>query len=105
MIPETPRYIVQGAGQFHVQFDRLIHLAEQRNLRPVLIDGLRHILENLETRPQEWGDPYSNYRGLHAVAYGRTVVTAGLRVEYTVHESKRLVWITAMRPLPGSPFA
>lgn len=105
MTPEGPRFKVQGIGRFPQQFDRLILSAEQRNLRSLLMEALRTILEHLETQPREWGDPYTNFRAMHAVAYGRTVVSAGLRIEYTVHESERFVWITAIWPLPGSPLA
>jgi hypothetical protein len=70
-----------------------------------MIEVIRKIKENLESRPREWGDPYTNYRGLKAVGYGRTILPARLRIEYTVHEVEPLVWISSIKPLPGSPFA
>jgi hypothetical protein len=62
------------------------------------------MMENLETQPKEWGDPYINYRGLNAIAYGKTILPAQLRIEYTVHNSEPIVWISAIIPLPESPF-
>jgi hypothetical protein len=103
--PDAPRFTVEGAGRFPTQLDRLIVIAQQRGLRTLLIEVLRQTLENLETRPRDWGDPYINYRGLNAVGYGRTILPAQLRVEYAVHNTEPLVWLSALIPLPGSPFA
>jgi hypothetical protein len=62
-------------------------------------------MQNLETCPREWGDPYHNYRELQAVGYGKTIPSAELRIEYAVHVSEPLVWLSEVRPLSGSPFA
>ena len=105
MNPNPPPFTVRAIGQFPAQLDRLILLAQQRGLRPLLISALRQIRENLEFRPRDWGDPYVNYRGLDAVGYGRTIIPAGLRLEYVVHNTEPRVWMHAVRPLPGSPFA
>jgi hypothetical protein len=59
--PDTPRFTVQGVGRFPAQLDRLIGMAEQRDLRTLLIEVLRQIAEHLETHPRDWGDPYINY--------------------------------------------
>jgi hypothetical protein len=79
--------------------------AERHGLRPLFIEVLQQIMENLETQPRDWGDPYLNYRELQAVGYGKTIVSAGLRVEYAIHDSRPLVWLSVVRPLIGSPFA
>ena len=65
---------------------------------------IRQITSNLETRPREWGDPYTNFRNLNAVGFGRTILPSKIRVQYVVHDTEPLVWITSIRPLMGSPF-
>lgn len=105
MTPGAPRFTVRGVGQFPPQLEQLITLAEERGLRPLLADILRQIVENLQTRPREWGDPYRNYRGMHAVGYGRSILPAAIRIEYAVHETEPLVWISSIRATAGSPFA
>ena len=105
MTPAPERFTVQLAGMAGSNLQRLTAIAEQRNLQPLLVEVLRQVLEHLETNPREWGDPFVNYRAYHAVAYGKTIAAAGLRIAYAIHDSKPLVWITALRPLFGSPFA
>ena len=105
MSDSLPPYQLHAVGRFPEQLDRLRATAEQRQVRALMIDVGRQMLDQLRTRPREWGDPYSNYRGLNAVGYGRTTIEAGIRVEYAVHDAERLVWISALRALPGSPFA
>ncbi len=105
MTPGAPMFTVRGVGRFPGQLERLIALAEDRGLRSLLLDILREITESLQTRPREWGDPYTNYRGLHAVGYGRSILPAGLRVQYAVHDTEPVVWLSSIRVLPESPFA
>lgn len=105
MNPTPPRFTVQTVGRFPAQLDRLIETARQRGLRTLLAEALREIVEHLQTRPREWGDPYTNYRGLNAVGYEQTILPAGLRVKYAVHETEPVVWLSMIRPLSGSPFA
>jgi len=104
MTPDPSRFRIELAGQAHAHINRLVTRAEQRGLRPLLLEVLRHLMENLETRPRDWGDPYINYHTLNAVGYGRTIVRAGLRVGYAVHETEPVVWVTAVKVLFGSPF-
>ena len=105
MNPHAPRFTVGGVGFFPAHFKRMIATAEDRGIRTLLVEVLRELMENLETRPRDWGDPYTNYRGLNAVGYGRTILSAQIRAEYLVHNSEPLVWISALYPLSGSPFA
>jgi hypothetical protein len=97
-------FTVEGIGKFAGHLDRLILLAESRGLRTLLVEVLRQMSENLKHHPREWGDPYRNYRGLDAVAYEKTILPARIRVKYAVHNSKPLVWVSALVPLAGSPF-
>jgi hypothetical protein len=105
MSSAQPRFAVHGVGRFSEQFDGLVKIAEDRGLRRLLAEVLQDILENLETQPRDWGDPYVNYRALNAVGYGRSIQSPGIRVEYTVHDSEANVWITSITALSGSPFA
>ena len=80
------------------------HIAKQRNLQPLLLEVVRQMMQNLETSPREWGDPYRNFRALQTVRYGKTIMAAGLRITHVVHDTEPIVWITSIRPLFGSPF-
>jgi hypothetical protein len=105
MNPDGSRFKVEGAGQFPLQLEQLITIAEQRGLQSLLTDLLRQVSDNLQSQPRDWGDPYTNYRVLKAVGYGKTILPVRLRVEYVVHDTEQIVWIRSLRPLFGSPFA
>jgi len=102
--PEVPTFRVEAVGRFPLQLDGLIVIAEQRGLRSLLIEVLRQISDNLQSKPREWGDPYKNYRGLNAVGFGKAILPSRIRVEYAVHNTEPLVWVSSIRPLIGSPF-
>lgn len=105
MNENSKQYRVELAGQGDSHLRRLVVIAEQRNLEPVLFEVMSQVIENLESNPREWGDPYNNYRALCAVGYGKTISSAGLRIGYAVHDTELLVWINSVRTLFGSPFA
>ena len=105
MTPDPNRFTVELAGLAHSDLERLAVWAERRALRPLLAEVFRLLVENLETQPRDWGDPYHNYRDLNAVGYGKTITPGGLRVEYAVHDTRPHVWLTRVRPLSGSPFS
>ena len=104
MTPESPRFAVALVGRVSNDLERLATWAERHDLRMLLTESLRQIIENLETQPREWGDPYFNFRALDAVAYGKTIAYADLRIVYAVHNTEPLVWLSVVRPLPESPF-
>ena len=104
MNERSKQYRVELAGQGDSHLRKLVVVAEQRNLVPVLLEVMSQVIENLEKNPREWGDPYNNYPALGAVGYGKTILSAGLRIGYAVHDTERIVWITSFRPLFGSPF-
>ena len=97
-------FTVRFAGFALSQLQRLRTIAKQRNLQPLLLEVVRQMMQNLETSPREWGDPYRNFRALQTVRYGKTIMAAGLRITYVVHDTEPIVWITSIRPLFGSPF-
>ncbi len=104
MTQAPDRFRVELIGQASSHLERLTARAEQLDLRGLLIEVLREMMENLETRPREWGDPYINYRNLNAVGYGCTLNTARLRIAYAVHNMEPLVWLSRVTPLTDSPF-
>jgi hypothetical protein len=89
MSPESPRFSINLIGRAARQFERLAARAEERNLRGLLAALFRQIVQTLETRPREWGDPYCNYRGLSATGYGVTLHSGRLRIAYAVHTRNR----------------
>ena len=105
MNPDSPNYRLGAIGQFKGQLDGLLELAESRDLQSLLLEVIREMSDRLRRDPREWGDPYRNYRGLHAVGYGRTIQEAGIRIEYAVHDTESIVWVFSIRALPGSPLA
>ncbi|MBP3957757.1 hypothetical protein J8F10_21100 [Gemmata sp. G18] len=105
MSPESPRFSVGLVGKAVEQLEQLTARAEQLDLRALLAAVYWQIIQSLETRPREWGDPFHNYRALDATSYSRAILPAGISVEYAVHNTKPLVWISKLIVLEGSPFA
>jgi hypothetical protein len=105
MTPDSPRFTVGLVGTAVEQFERLTTRAERLDLRGLLADVYRNIIQALETRPRDWGDPFLNYRGLNATGYQRGIFPAGLWLEYAVHNTDAVVWISKLVVLEGSPFA
>ncbi len=101
---EPRHYRVELVGQAGHHLELLTTVAEQRGLRELLKEVLNEILIHLETHPFEWGDPYTNYRGLNAVGYEVTLGTSSLRIAYAVHNTQPVVWVSRIIPLSGSPF-
>jgi hypothetical protein len=104
MTPHPGRFTVELIGKARTDFDGLAALADRFGLRRILSQVVRELLENLETQPREWGDPYSNFPALSAVGYGKTMTPTRLRITYSVHNTERLVWVSGIRALEGSPF-
>jgi hypothetical protein len=57
----------------------------------------------LESRPREWGDPNYRFHGLGAVSYLR--VEGWFRIVYAVDETRPVVFLREVEPLPGHPLA
>src|SRR5262249_9185604 len=89
-------FTVGLVGKAVDQFEQLTTRAEQLGLGELLATVYAQIIQTLETRPREWGDPYTNYRGLNATGYGATLLPAGIRVEYAVHNTNPFVWISKL---------
>ena len=104
MSTDPTRFRVELAGLASRHLERLATRASERGLRPLLREVVHQMIERLETEPRDWCDPYNNYHSLNAVGYGRTIVEAGIRVGYAVHDTVPVVWITSVIPLVDSPF-
>jgi hypothetical protein len=100
-----PHFSVGLVGEAVGQFEQLVARAEALGLGALLAAVYAQIIETLETRPREWGDPYKNYRALNATGYGATPLPAGIRAEYAVHNADPAVWISKLIVLEDSPFA
>lgn len=105
MNPTPPRFTVSVVGEAVGQFERLAERAEQLDLREALVIAYRFITNTLKTRPREWGDPIHNYHGLNATGYKQAILSVGSWVEYAVHNTGPVVWISRLIVLPDSPFA
>ena len=105
MNPESPRFTVGLVGKAIPDLEQLTARAEALDLRELLATVFRHIIETLEAHPREWGDPIHDYHGLNATGYKHAILPAGLWVEYAVHNTDPLVWISRLIVLKDSPFA
>ena len=77
--------------------------AEARGISERVSRALDEIEGHLELHPETWGDPIRIYKGLHLSMYRR--LHDKLRVEYGVHETEPLVFITGLTPALDHPLA
>jgi hypothetical protein len=61
------------------------------------------IVEQLQTEPENFGDPLYNAQAAGCVCYHR--LEAPLQVWYAVHPVARVVWIQRIRPQDGLGFS
>lgn len=85
------------------EIHQLAERAKQRRIWHSYFDALNGIVDQLTNRPLEWGDP------LHRTKTPGGVACRGicwpLLVHFVVFDSRRIVIITHITPLPGSPLA
>lgn len=105
MNPGSPRFTVALVGKAVAHLEQLTERAERLGLQELLAVVYRHVIDTLETRPREWGDPDRDYHGLDATGYHKALLPAGLWVEYAVHNTEPLVWVSKLIILEGSSFA
>jgi hypothetical protein len=73
--------------------------ALERGLGQQFINDVRHVEQQLETAPRGWGDPHFTLRATGAtVCHG---VQGLIHVYYSVHETKRLVFVKQVLPTPN----
>jgi hypothetical protein len=79
----------------------LAEKAASLGIRKELVQSLKTVVEQLRTRPLDWGDPVRRTRkkgGLVCRGVLPLLVT-----HYVVFEAERAVCILSIRPFPGSP--
>jgi hypothetical protein len=103
--PTVPPFRVTLAGTCAARLQVLAGEAKRLGLAPRFAQFLRHMMESLEQRPREWGDPLSGKYWMQSVVYRRYVLSEQFRVDYAVHDTAPEVWVSAVEPLGGSPLA
>jgi len=86
--------------------ESMFHLAARAaaiGIHEEYVRATRSIIEQLQTRPIEWGDPeWSTRKPGGRVYHG---ISEPLIVQYVVFEAERYVCIRSINPLPHSPLA
>jgi hypothetical protein len=98
-----PLFRVDPTGPAKQQMRELLVKASPGNERQVVRDALRSIVSQLETRPQDWGDPLHRTHKEGGRVY-RGIISP-LVVRYALFESEKVVWLLDVRALPKSPLA
>jgi hypothetical protein len=97
------KFAVDRFPRVSVQIRDLAKKAKRLGFRDEYIDALRKMMDELENRPQEWGDPeYNTRKPGGVVCHG---IAGPLFVRYVVYASHQVVTIINISPLPYSPLA
>lgn len=81
----------------------LRQLAETHGVADRVFRALDELEGHLELHPETWGDPVRSYKGLRMVLYRQ--LHDNLSVEYCVHETEPLVFVTGVTPALDHPLA
>jgi hypothetical protein len=99
-VPDDPEYQVDRVPQVDEQIQALAKKAVTRSAKQQLVAALKTALEQLRTRPLDWGDPERRTRKKGGViCHG---ICTPIFVRYVVFEAERVVMILTVDPLPGS---
>lgn len=94
-------YRVARTSPVNEQIRALAKKAVSAGIDQEFFRAMREVVEQLQTRPLEWGDPERRTRKKGGwVCHG---VRPPVIVYYVVYEPERAVCILRVRPLPGSP--
>jgi hypothetical protein len=99
--PPSPEYVLHYATRVAERLEVLTDRAVAAGLRDDIYADLRLIDRRLRTDPLTWGDPWYRYQHLGLVichAMGRL-----LHVDYGVDETRRVVSLKDVEPLPHGP--
>ncbi len=69
-----------------------------------LRDILREADERLRESAREWGDPYSDLKGMRVTLFTKRYVRDGLAIRYAVHVERNDVFVQLVEPIRGGPF-
>jgi hypothetical protein len=95
-----PYAIAASTGTMEV-IRRLYNRARDLGVLDRFSRSMEDIYEALRTRPNKWGDPIANLRGLRMTQYRR--VYDELRVVYGVHLDHPVVWLASVAPVMNHP--
>ncbi len=100
---EESRYRVEPTGPAKEQMRELIAKPPAGSELQQVVDALKAIVSQLETRPQDWGDPeYQTRKEGGMVCHG---IQPPLFVRYVVFEAEKVVCLLQVKALPGSSLA
>ena len=95
------KYIVDRLPAVTVQIRQFIERAIKLGTGEQVLDVIQHIVQNLETRPLEWGDPE------YATKHGGGLVLHGIQfpfiVRYVTFQRERVVCILKLKVFPRHP--
>jgi hypothetical protein len=98
-----PPFQVSSSQQTLAEIQGLSRRAIALGLAPLLAAALRHVWEQLENDPINWGDPQRHYLKANLLQCHRAY--AQLSVTYAVDEQHRVVYVRRIVPLPHTPLA
>lgn len=85
------------------QIRELAERAKARRIWHAYVDALKNMIDHLANNPLDWGDPeYRTKTPGGVVCHG---ISWPLCVHFTVFESRQVVIISDITPLPTSPLA
>ena len=94
-------YKIDRTPGVNQQMRELAKRAKARRIFEAYTDALRRMLENLQHRPLEWGDPESNTK--HPGGLFCHGIEWPLIVRFAVYQTEQVVVVFDIRPLPASP--
>lgn len=83
-----------------LQIKKLSDVAKKNGKLSGLLDDLERVLQNLETRPTDWGDPKYSTQLAGGVVYDGLMHS--LVAHYVVFDDKQVVVLLRLTPMPGS---
>jgi mRNA-degrading endonuclease RelE of RelBE toxin-antitoxin system len=99
----SPAFRLSIIPRCRERIQALADRASAAGLGPLFARTLTELRRQLEARPREWGDPNYRYHGLGTTSYLR--VEGWFRIVYAVDDSRPIVFLREVEPLPGHPLA
>jgi hypothetical protein len=96
-------YKVDRTPAVNLQMRTLAQQAKTRRIHQAYADALRKMLDELQARPLEWGDP--EYNTQHPGGIVCRSIAWPIMIRYAVYQNEKIVMIFEVKPFPGSPLA
>jgi hypothetical protein len=104
VIPDPPPpFDLDMSAATRERIDVLGERAAQLGIAGQFWWAIDEIMEELRTRPRDWGEPFRNLSGFQMTA--RLAVHRKLRVVFSVHDRIPLVVLWSLSPTTGHPLA